>query len=298
MKRLAAGALALTLLLSACGRGEPEENFLIYYAAPGDSISTSALEGVPWNQKTSDVEKIFSALCLDPEKPMLESLIPRGTVLQSWTLSQGGLTLDLSGEYSTLSGVQLTIANYCIALTMCQLPAVDQVAITADGESMTGAEWLTEEQVMLSGGEGDTGQIYVRLYFPRADGMGIGSEERQLEITEDLTTLEAILAGLCAGPESRELSACLPGSSSDITLWIDGGICYVNLTEEWAEELENSPAGLETVLLCVTDSLCNLEEVSSVQFLMDGAAMDRWAEVQGDFPIFPDVSGVVEIDSQ
>lgn len=297
MKKIAAGALALTLLLSACG-GEKPDSFLLYYAASSDSTSPGALEGVAWNGDSGNVEEIFDALCQEPEKPQLYTLIPGGTSLQSWTLSQGNLTLDLSGEYSTLSGVQLTIANYCISLTMCQLAAVDAVTITADGETMTGEEWLTQEQVMLSGGEGDTGQIYTRLYFPLSEGSGIGVEERQLEITEDRTALEAILAGLCAGPENRELSSYLPGSSSDITLWIDNEICYVNLTEEWVEELESSPAGLETVLLCITNSLCSMEEVSSVQFLMDGAAMDQWAAVQGDFPIFPDVSRVIAIDSQ
>ncbi len=296
MRRLIAGLLGLIFLLSACGAKEEENNFLIYYAAFGNS--TSGLEGVTWSGDTEDVEEIFDALCRGPEKAQLTSLIPSGTSLQSWELSQGALRLDLSGEYSTLSGVWLTIANYCIALTMCQLEQVRMVAITADGETMTEREWLTDGQVMLDGGEGDTGQIFVKLYFPLSDGEGIGVEECQLEITEDLTASEAILAGLCAGPENRGLSAYLPGSSEDITLWIDSGICYVNLTEVWVEYLETSEAGLETVLLCITNSLCNLDDVSCVQFLMDGAAIDRWAEVQGDFPVFPDVSEAVEIDRQ
>ncbi len=299
MKRITAGLTALLLLLlSACGVPGEEDSFLVYYAVSGDSGVTGAgvLEGAVWNGNPEDVEAIFDALCQNPEWPSLYSLIPAETSLQSWEISDGHLRLDLSGEYSTLSGVQLTIANSCIALTMCQLEEVWAVAITADGEPMTREEWLSEEQIMLSGGEGDTGQIFTRLYYPLADGTGIGAEERQLEITEDLTASEAILAGLCAGPESRELSAYLPTSSADITLWIDDEICYVNLTVEWAEKLESSEAGLETVLLCVTNSLCNLEDVSSVQFLMDGAAMDSWAEVQGDFPVFPNVSGVVEID--
>lgn len=298
MKRLTAGLLALVFLLAACGTAEDPEGIRLYYAATSDSDSAGALETVPWNGGPEEVEALFAALCQEPEKPQMTSLIPSGTTLQSWELSEGRLRLDLSGEYSTLSGVRLTIANYCIALTMCQLDSVREVAITADGETMTEREWLSDGQVMLSGGEGDTGQIYVELYFPLAEGEGIGSEGRQLEIAEDVTASEAILAGLCAGPESRELSAYLPSSSADITLWIDNEICYVNLTEDWVDDLENGEAGLETILLCVTDSLCNLDTVSSVQFLMDGAAMDRWTEVKGDFPVFPDVSGVIAIDSQ
>jgi germination protein M len=211
-------------------------------------------------------------------------------------LENGKLSLDLSGEYATLSGVQLTIANYCIALTMTQLDQVNAVSITADGESMTETEWLTADQVMLSGGQGDTGQITAELYFPLAQKDGIGVEERSLEVAEGDTAQEVILAALCEGPESRQLSSYLPDSSEDITLWVDSEICYVNLTEEWVEELEDSGAGLETVLLCITDSLCGQDAVTSVQFLMDGAAMEQWAAAGADFPVVPDVDGVIAVD--
>jgi germination protein M len=291
-------ALAALLMLSGCSRSANQGEIQLYYAVANGGSALSALDSESWQGAEADVERIFQALCQNPESAQLYSLIPQNTTLQSWELEQGNLSLDLSGEYATLSGVQLTIANYCIALSMTQLDQVDAVSITADGEPMTQEEWLTEDQVMLSGGQGDTGQITAYLYFPIVEGEGIGVEQRALELAEDDTPPEAILTALCQGPESKLLSAYLPASGEDITLWVDDEICYVNLTEEWVQELEESEFGLSTVLRCITNSLCGQESVSSVQFLMDGAAMEDWEDTGWDFPVLPDGTGVVDVESQ
>jgi germination protein M len=291
-------ALTAFLMLSACSSTANQEEIQIYYAVSNGGSSLSALDSESWQGSEADVEHIFRALCQSPESSQLYSLIPQNTTLQSWKLKNGKLSLDLSGEYATLSGVQLTIANYCIALSMTQLDQVEAVSITADGEPMTQQEWLTEDQVMLSGGQGDTGQITAYLYFPMEDGEGIGVEERALELAEDDTPPEAILTALCQGPESKLLIAYLPDSAEDITLWVDNEICYVNLTEEWTQELEESQVGLSTVLRCITNSLCGQESVSSVQFLMDGAVMEDWEDTGWDFPVFPDESGIVDVEGQ
>jgi germination protein M len=280
---------AAALLLYGCGQKEAGDTAIhLYYAVSSNSSgdTNSALDSLDWTGEERDIEGIFSALCQPPDDPGLYSMIPQGTALQDWEMEEGCLSLDLSGEYATLSGVKLTIANYCIALTMTQLPQVTGVAITADGETMTDQPVLSADQVMLSGGQGDSGQISAQLYFPKSDGTGLDCETRQLEITEDQTVPQAILAALTQGPESKELSAFLPESSGDITLWVEGEICYVNLTEDWVGALEEGE-NLAASLRCVTNSLCQLDSVSAAQFLMDGAPIDSWQAVGADFPLYP-----------
>ena len=57
--------------------------------------------------------------------------------LRSWTLADGLLTVDFSARYASLSGVSLTLADYSVAETLCQLETVDAVEITADGDRLT-----------------------------------------------------------------------------------------------------------------------------------------------------------------
>ena len=287
---LAFGLVMLLILLPACGKSssqEDEDSFLIYYVLEDNDGLESAIEGVEW-EGSQDVETIFARLCADPVTDVaLVSSIPEDTSLQSWKLEDGILYLDLSGEFGTLTGIELTIADSCLVLTLCQLEEVSGVSITADGETLMEDAVLTPQDVMLTGGEGDTGTLYVTLYFPLSDGTGMGSEERELTITENRSSAESILDALCAGPESKELSSFLPESSVGITLWIEEEICYVNLTEEWQLFLEEDWEELQTNLLCIVNSLAELDDVESVQFLMDGAEIEEWEDFGGDFPLTP-----------
>ena len=291
--RMAALALAVLMgLLSACVKTAESDadSFLLYYVRSGDDSLESALESISW-EGTQTVEVLFSRLCSDPSEEDLATCIPEGTSLLSWDLEESVLSMDLSGEFGTLTGVELTLASWCITLTMCQLEGVSAVRITAEGETLLEDEILTPQQVMLDGGEGDTSTLYTTLYFPLSDGSGIGSERREIQITENRSESESILDALCAGPESKELSSFLPSSAEGITLWIKEDICYVNLTEEWQSYLEEDRDLLQQCLQCVVDSLAELDDVDSVQFLMDGAEISDWSDIGGDFPMNPSEDG-------
>ncbi len=277
--------LTVLLLLSGCAGEEGTQTGLeLYYARESNLSLDSALSSVAWEGETG-IESIFQQLLLDQEDEGLVSLIPSRTTLKGWSVEDGVLYLNLSGEFGTLSGIELTMASYCLVLTYCQLEEVSAVAITADGEYLLEQELLTPQQVILDGGEGDTGTMTATLYFPLSDGSGIGSEQRVLTITENRSKAESILDALCAGAEDKELSVYLPESDQGITLWIQESICYVNLTEEWRLELEEDWSALPQKLQCVVNSLCQLDDVESVQFLMDGAVLEGWSEINGDFPM-------------
>ena len=98
------------------------------------------------------VEELMEALLRGPVSGELRSPIPAGVTLRSWTLEEGVLTLDLSESYGDLSGVELTLADYCITLTMCQLQEVEGVRITAAGYALSyrSHQTLTPEEAVLT----------------------------------------------------------------------------------------------------------------------------------------------------
>ncbi len=66
----------------------------------------------------------------------LTSAIPEGVTLRKWTLYNGLLTVDFTSGYGTLSGIDLTLADYSVVLTLTQLEGVETVMITVDGEML------------------------------------------------------------------------------------------------------------------------------------------------------------------
>ena len=74
-----------------------------------------------------------SALRANPGRPDLA--LPEGLTLQGWSLEDGLLTLSLSEQYGGLADVSLTLADYCLVLTLSQVDGVDAVQIQSAGHT-------------------------------------------------------------------------------------------------------------------------------------------------------------------
>lgn len=136
MRRSLAAALVLALVLGLGGcLNRTEAGWDVYY------VSQAAGEGaalVPEKrtlpQESDPVEGLLTLVLSPPQGEDLVNVIPEVVTLRQWTLENGLLTVDFSGSYGILSGIELTLADYCVVLTLTQLEEVDAVVITADGE--------------------------------------------------------------------------------------------------------------------------------------------------------------------
>lgn len=141
MKRILFLTIFLGLLLSACQPGEEgkgEREYDLYFR-PDDYTSGAALcpqrVAIPADQP--EEEALLTALLEEPAKKNLHAPFPQGVELHSWTLDEEGiLHVNLSEEYGGLSGMDLTLADYSITLTLCQLEAVKGVSITVENNSI------------------------------------------------------------------------------------------------------------------------------------------------------------------
>ena len=153
MKKLTLSLLAAALAaLAACAPapGESGEGLSLYFASTEDA--GAALVPVEYTgAEDPGVRQLMSALLAGPEEPGLTSAVPSWVTLRGYQLEDGVLTLDLSENYGGLSGVDLTLADYAITLTLSQLPGVEGVRITADGEPLSyrSHQILTSEEALL-----------------------------------------------------------------------------------------------------------------------------------------------------
>ncbi len=142
MRRLAM-LLACLALLSACSaspKGEdvpPEGEYTLWFAQAHPGANSAALgkefRPLPEDSPTA-AEGLLSLLFAGPESEELVSPFPAGVTLRSCVLTDGQLTVDLSEGYNGLSGIDLTLADSCIVLTLTQLEEVDRVYLTVEGE--------------------------------------------------------------------------------------------------------------------------------------------------------------------
>ena len=139
--RTLAALLAALLLLAACGGREDreEQDFVLYYLLEGEPVHGSALDWEPYpGEADPGPEELLTALLAGPAQEGLVSPFPRGVSLLSWDWDEeepGVLRLTLSEQYGALTDISLTLADYCIVLTLSQLEEVEGVEIRSGGHS-------------------------------------------------------------------------------------------------------------------------------------------------------------------
>lgn len=127
--------------------------------ADTSSISASGLEdgsailSEPYQGEADPgPRELMEALLSGPTEEELNSPFPSGVSLRSWGLEEGVLVLNLSEQYGGLTDISLTVADYCIVLTMSQLDGVEAVEINVAGQpvSYRNHQILTREEAVLS----------------------------------------------------------------------------------------------------------------------------------------------------
>ena len=130
--------LTLLLLCVACTSAPSDSGgeTVLYFVSTDRRGQGSALESEPY---TGAVEQpgpgeLLSALLAGPTYEGLAAPFPRGTSLLSWewdAARPNNLRVRLSEQYGGLADVSLTLADYCIVLTLSQIEGVETVEILA-----------------------------------------------------------------------------------------------------------------------------------------------------------------------
>lgn len=292
-------ALLLGLLLWGCagGPGQEEDGPALWFAGNiGDGADwnsdTRAVDRVPYQGDELSVDGLMSALLAGPDRDSgLVSPFPEGTRLLGWRLEQDGLLrVNLSGEYGRLEGIGLTLADYCITLTLSQLEGVERVSVAVNGNRLSDRyrQELSGEQVIFSGVEEEPVEVSATLYFPRSGGRGLGVERRVLQLTEDDVLAEIVTQVLIDGPESEDLSAVLPEGTQLRDLRLEDGVCLVDFSQELLTGMPEDEERQILLVYAIVNTLGNLNPVESVRLLVEGEPLTGYGVVALPGPLEPD----------
>ena len=278
---------ALLLGLAACGSTNSAGQLRLYYPAELSTKSRSTGGGdaiasvqVDWQQIGGDqlgrqqqAQYIMEQLLGACKASGFTSPVPDGTALRSCTVTGGTVSVDLSREYEQLVGVERTIADYCITLSLMQLDGIYAVRLTVNGllpEGRTNGVY-TSAEVLLTSPEDIVRTVKVTLYFPTGSGTLTG-EERRLTVYEGETVAQAVVKALAERPMDSYAGSeqLLPEGFAVLDTKVEGGTCYLNLADGVTALLPEDSTDQERMIQGLVDSLCSLEDVSQVQLMVDG----------------------------
>ncbi len=277
MKRVISLVLALFLLLSfaACG-GETEEEggCALYYLTAaeqsgGDAVAAEYCELFLPEEPARAAKTVLERYWEGPASETLTSPLPGGLQLLGVEEKGGRLTVNVSGQYRSLSGVELTLADSCLTLTLTRLPGVYSVAVLVNGEPL---EYRAEQElqmrdVLLSSAEDLVGTVQATLFFVDETTGELAAEKRKIPVYEGKTRAESVLDALKGEPEGELLHSPVPEGFEVLSVRTEEGVCYVNLPAAGLALLEGQESRL---LQAAAQSLCSLPTVNAVRYLVDG----------------------------
>ena len=268
-------------------------SYSIYYirlASEETQQSLLATEPFSPDSGSDEITELIKAVLSPPKSEGLQCSFQTGTTFKSYTLENGLLTVDLGGAYGDMLGVNLTSADSCLILTLCQVQGVDSVRITVDGaphpnrqDRALGADDIVIGELSLQSIEQD-----ITLWFADGDKRYLHSEVRMIVAHENEKTGKYIVEELIKGPKTDGLLGVIPDGTRLLSLTMESNICYVNLSGEF---VSNQSADMTDQILSVSaivDSLTELSDIDSVQILIDGAVVEQYLSVPIGQPISRD----------
>ena len=267
-------------------REEQGEEHLLYFLAPESRARGSdRIRGcpqrldVPEGAPLADTARaVVERLLAGPEEANgLLSPLPAGVELLDLEIRDQRAYVDLSSGVNRLSGVALTMADYCLTLSLTELDGVSSVSITAQGRRLgqQPKQVFYERDVLLSTMDDVLQTVEVTLYFLDSANALTG-ESRTIELYEGQTLAENLAAALLEGPHNRELKRVLPEDFQINFVRMESGVCYVNISAASLAALPEDETLQRMMLWSLADSLYSIDAVEELRLLADGEELTHF----------------------
>lgn len=194
--------------------------------------------------------------------------------------------LDVSNGYHRLKSAEEVVCRASVVWTLTSLDFIDGVVLTVDGvplRNQNGQEFgpMNRSNVIIEPGISaeTTEYAILTLYFANATNTDLVTEERVVEVNANQTREKTILEQLIAGPEHLDSQPTVPVETKlrDITTTNDG-ICYVNLSQDFVIKHMGGERAEQLTIYSIVNSLCELDHIDKVQFLIEGKKVDQFKE--------------------
>ncbi|NLV85963.1 MAG: GerMN domain-containing protein [Clostridiales bacterium] len=268
--------LCLLLLFSSCGKkgpsGDEADSIKVYRLLRPEFQSGGELlypEAYPFPEDGTDpLQCAAYALKSIPSGERLMCVLPENVDILSIRQSGRNALVYLNDSYNNLEGMDKTLVDYAIALTMSSLPEIDCVCLYVGNE--TAGRIICPDKAVLRNTVHSEEEAEARLYFPRPYYGDIVFEYHSLSLNEDISFERSLMYKLLEGPESGRLVPALPEDTVLLSIYTQDGVCDISLSENFLLSCNENPQMARLWIYSLVNSLSGISGVNSVQILIEG----------------------------
>lgn len=231
----------------------------------------------------------------DPDASDLVSAFPDGLMIREIKLDDAGIAhVTFSEEYASLDGMSKTLADSCTLYTLIQFPEIHGVTIRA-GEDAEEGPILQDENIITEIESLRLQEYEITFYFPSSDMKSLVAVIKNLVISEDDSLTEAIMEHLILGYRfDSGFRRHISQYTECLSAQIHSRTCYVDLSADFLDLNVLNDEGTSITVYAIVNTLCLLDTIDRVQFLIEGEIVSDVMTPGFDAPIEPDYTLVVE----
>lgn len=297
MKRIALAVIVVLLIITAvigCNRNTATNGtaYNLYFG-------NQAKNNLVVEQRNIDAEglqniaiKVTEELIKGPVNTSNSALIPPDTKVLDLKVDGGIASVNFSKSYfpggDNADTIEL-LARYSLVNTLCEIEGIEKVKIFVDGIELTNSSGvpvgaLSKEDILINNTTAQNSkEETVTLYFPDKNLVSLNGEVRTVTLIDN-STEKTIVHELIKGPVSGELMSTIPADTKVLSVETKDGICFVNLSSDFVNKHADGSTAESFTIYSIVNSLTELENVDSVQFLVDGKKVDALKHMLLDTP--------------
>ncbi len=286
--------LVISFFVSGCsflgiGSGEDTVNkpsgvsINYYYLDKTSSLLKTELKSVPEGTDKEMVEYIISTIKDKPVNENYSNVVPDSVEFKSNILKDGALVLNLSGEYNDLKSGEELLLRAALVWTFTELSGVDSVEIKVNGTPLmkTNGEEIgpmKREDVVIDTviETQPTNEVDIVLYFGDENATKLEKESRTVTVNPNQPVERYVVEQLIAGPAVNKHISTIPADTKIRDIKTADGICYLDLSADFVNKHNGGSTGELMTVFSIVNSLCELEHIDTVQFLIEGEKQDEY----------------------
>ena len=283
------------LVFGMTGCGEKTDKQLMSYQVFYINSDGSGLTGKTYQLKDAkqDLVSVIKELIIRLQTPQEESLkspIDEGIQVVDYQIKENQLSVYFSAGYTNKSGLDEILSRAAIVKTLCQIQEIEYVEFYVEDQPLM----LSGNAVGLMSQESFVDELNPQdqkqsketvLYFANKQG------NRLKKITTDITynavepiarlLVEQLIAGVSSiqNIDETKLQSAVPSKTTLNNLTIRDNICYLDLSRDFEQQDPNVSS--EVIVYSIVDTLCELPEVTKVQFSVDGEQKEKYGDLEG-----------------
>lgn len=214
------------------------------------------------------------------------STLPDTVKINSSTILISEIDVDFSTDYLSLDKVQELLLRCALVETLLQLPGVDSVRFTVEGQplvlngtevgAMTADSFIVPSQDAIN----STRSMEIPLYFSNAAGDKLLKETRKIYYSSNLNKERVVAEEIISGPDHDSMFPVTTSSVIVLGARVRGSTCLIDFSKTVNDlPAADSKVNPEVALYAFVNAICDAcgdSGITGVQFTIDGKSDQRF----------------------